>query len=98
MPVQMDNPFEHIDKRFDHLSELINDLRSVLRDREAPKYITVKQAGEILGVSKPTVYALINQGLIGKYQFGSVKRLLYSEVINLPTRINDKITGDSVDR
>lgn len=68
--------------------DLSRDLHTTIDNiTSLPERPTIKQAAKYLGVSVPTVYDKINQGLLTIDKLGSRSRLRRSEVINLLKKV-----------
>ncbi len=77
----MNNPFETIDARLSNIETLLLDLKHTANDtghyQENDKLLTIKEAGEFLHLSIPTLYGYVSRSAIPVSKQG--KRLYFSK-------------------
>jgi excisionase family DNA binding protein len=57
--------------------------------------LTVNQAAEIIGCSRPTIYAAIKRGELRKFKIGRMTRIPVADVYALVGYDGDSIGGES---
>jgi excisionase family DNA binding protein len=69
----------------ENFNSIISTLRYNLKvkDITKPEPLTLKEVSAFLKISRPTVYKLINEGKLNKYNFGRATRFLMSDVMKL---------------
>ncbi|CAG5067976.1 hypothetical protein DYBT9623_00704 [Dyadobacter sp. CECT 9623] len=98
----MDNPFEILGRRLNHIEELIlKSQKSETVNSESDKlgeaYIDQKKVSELLGVSSVTIWDWEKKGLLLSYRIGNLKRFKLSEVLAAPKPIRrEKVVTQSV--
>ncbi len=77
----MNNPFETIDARLTNIECLLLDIKHTQspfeNKKETDQLLTIKQAGEFISLSVPTIYGLVQRAAIPVSKRG--KRLYFSK-------------------
>jgi len=82
--MQIENPFQVLDAKIDHLQASINSLLEQREQVVTPKssgLITRKELAEQLGVSESSLRRYADMGIIKEIRVGGLVRFRYDEVL-----------------
>ena len=76
----MNNPFEQISSDLSELKTVVLSLQQYLIQKKQDKFYTLKEAGELLGVSEQTVRRNIKRGNIKAQLLGKKTVIQHAEI------------------